>query len=124
MTESLQIRPVVDAERDGIPTPVPYAATAPVPGTTGSTPADRGPTSAPADARAVSAAVDTLNQQMLGAGRSLRFNVDPQASLLVVSVVDESTGEVVRQLPGEDVVEAARRSRAGQTLTTLLQATA
>ena len=40
--------------------------------------------------------------------RELRFTVDEELGTTVVTVVDEYTGEVIRQLPSEDLLELAR----------------
>jgi flagellar protein FlaG len=39
---------------------------------------------------------------------SLRFRVDPEASRVVVSVVDAETGDVLRQIPSEEALAIAQ----------------
>jgi flagellar protein FlaG len=57
---------------------------------------------------AVKAAVEMLNARMKDSSRSLEFAVDEVAKRNIVRVIDKSSGDVVRQLPHEDVLRAAR----------------
>ena len=57
---------------------------------------------------AVKAAVEMLNARMKDSSRSLEFSVDEVAKRNVVRVLDKSSGDVVRQLPSEEVLRAAR----------------
>lgn len=41
--------------------------------------------------------------------RSLQFRVDEATGRMVVSLYDAETGEVIRQLPGEDALRIAQR---------------
>lgn len=52
-------------------------------------------------------AIDRLNEQMKDGGRGLNFSVDEKLGRPVVTVRNESTGEVVRQIPNEVVVRVA-----------------
>jgi flagellar protein FlaG len=42
-------------------------------------------------------------------GRSINFRVDPGSGRMVVSVLDSTTGEVIRQVPGEEALRLAQR---------------
>jgi flagellar protein FlaG len=42
-------------------------------------------------------------------GRSINFHVDPGSGEMVVSVIDATTGEVIRQVPGEEALRLAQR---------------
>jgi flagellar protein FlaG len=42
-------------------------------------------------------------------GRSINFRVDPGSGEMIVSVIDANTGEVIRQVPGEDALRLAQR---------------
>ena len=53
-------------------------------------------------------AVDRLNEQMKQSSRGLNFSLDKKLGRPVVTVRNESTGEVVRQIPNEVVVRLAR----------------
>jgi len=55
----------------------------------------------------VSSSVDQLNQMMKDTGRDLSFSMDKQLGAPVVVVKNSSTGEVVRQIPYEVVVQMA-----------------
>lgn len=41
-------------------------------------------------------------------GRSISFRVDPGSGQMIVSVLDANTGEVIRQVPGEDALKLAQ----------------
>lgn len=51
--------------------------------------------------------VDRLNDQMRENNRNLGFSVDRKINTFVVTVRDQNTGEVVRQIPNEVVVKFA-----------------
>jgi flagellar protein FlaG len=42
-------------------------------------------------------------------GRTINFRVDPASGQMVVSVLDTNTGEVIRQVPGEEALQLAQR---------------
>jgi len=42
-------------------------------------------------------------------GRTINFRVDPSSGEMVVSVLDANTGEVIRQVPGEEALQLAQR---------------
>ena len=52
-------------------------------------------------------AVDRLNEQMKQSSRGLNFSMDEKLGRPVVTVRNESTGEVVRQIPNEVAVRVA-----------------
>jgi flagellar protein FlaG len=56
----------------------------------------------------VKEAVDRLNQYVQTLRRDLEFRVDESTNTVVVTVVDPSTKEVVRQIPSEEVLAVAR----------------
>ena len=41
-------------------------------------------------------------------GRTINFRVDPGSGKTVVSVLDATTGEVIRQVPGEEALKLAK----------------
>jgi flagellar protein FlaG len=41
-------------------------------------------------------------------GRSINFRVDPGSGQMIVSVIDANTGEVIRQVPGEEALKLAQ----------------
>ena len=52
-------------------------------------------------------AITKLNEHMQAGGRGLSFSVDPALGRPVVIVRNEQTGEVVRQIPNEVIVQVA-----------------
>ena len=64
--------------------------------------------------RAAVAAPDVLNRaaqrvaDALGSGNSFRFAIDHQTGITIVRVINRATGELVRQIPTEEVVHIAQ----------------
>ena len=56
----------------------------------------------------IKSAVETLNATMKKIPTSLAFSIDSASSRVVVQVTNKETGEVVRTLPGEAVLQVAR----------------
>ena len=57
--------------------------------------------------RQLQEAVAELNKQMEHTGVSLGFSIDESIGRSIVKVVNKDTGELVRQIPSEDVVRVA-----------------
>lgn len=55
--------------------------------------------------------VKELNSYVQSINRSLEFSVDEDANRTVIRVVDTQTGELVRQIPTEEVLQVARHLR-------------
>lgn len=55
----------------------------------------------------LTAAIEHLNKQLAGTGRTLGFAFDDVLNSPVVTVKNTATGEVIRQIPSEAVVKAA-----------------
>lgn len=53
-------------------------------------------------------ALDKVNQAMQNWDTGLRFEMDEDAQRLVVSIVDNETGEVIRKVPSEAVLKVAK----------------
>lgn len=53
-------------------------------------------------------ALEGLNQSMQAWSTGIRFNIDEEAQRLVVSIVDNSTGEVLRTVPSDAVIQIAK----------------
>lgn len=68
------------------------------------------PTSPPSGAELEEALKD-VNQQLEVARQSLQFSVDEDLGRTVVKLVDGKTGEVVRQIPSEELLAIAKRLR-------------
>ncbi|MDN4035779.1 flagellar protein FlaG [Massilia sp. YIM B02443] len=56
----------------------------------------------------VSAAVDKLNEAMQVSSQSLKFEIDDDTKQIVVKIIDQSTQEVVRQMPTEEALQMAK----------------
>ena len=52
-------------------------------------------------------AIDRLNQQLKANGRDLSFQMDEEINRPIITVRNLQTGEVVRQIPTEEVVRMA-----------------
>lgn len=53
-------------------------------------------------------ALDELNQQMRAWDTNLHFEVDPDIHRIVVSIMDSESGDVLRTIPTEAVIHAAK----------------
>lgn len=53
--------------------------------------------------------IEEMNDQLKSMNRSIRFSVDENSKDIVVRVVDENTGEVVMQIPPEEVLKLRER---------------
>lgn len=56
----------------------------------------------------VSAAVKKLNDAMPPSAQSLEFEIDEDSKEIVVKIIDQSTREVVRQMPSKEALEMAK----------------
>ena len=63
------------------------------------------------DRDAVDQAVSNMNTFVQNLQRDLQFEVDLDLGQTVISVVDRSTNEVIRQIPSEEAVARAQRLR-------------
>jgi flagellar protein FlaG len=52
---------------------------------------------------------DELNKAMQMVGTKLSFSVDKATKKTVIKVFDSQTGELIRQIPPEDMLEASQR---------------
>jgi flagellar protein FlaG len=52
--------------------------------------------------------VQIVNERLAFRGQSLNIDVDPATGAVVVKISDDKTGEVVRQIPSEDMLRIAR----------------
>jgi flagellar protein FlaG len=67
----------------------------------------------------VEMAVKRLNEYVQSIQRGLKFDYDEEVSQTVITVVDRSTNEVVRQIPDEVALELARSLSADSTFSLL-----
>ncbi|MES2626583.1 MAG: flagellar protein FlaG [Pseudomonadota bacterium] len=69
--------------------------------------------------RELSNAVKNISSYIQNITRELNFSVDEELGKTVVTVIDESSGSVIRQIPSEDMIELAKniselKERAGK----------
>jgi len=62
---------------------------------------------APVDAQRVSAATRKVEELFQTVRRNLEFREDPSSGRLVVSVIDAESGEIIRQIPPEQMIRMA-----------------
>jgi flagellar protein FlaG len=55
----------------------------------------------------VAKAVERLNELMASHQRSLRFSIDPSSGRTVITVINDATNEVVRQIPAPELLQIA-----------------
>lgn len=67
----------------------------------------------------VESAVKRLNEYVQSIQRGLKFDYDEEVSQTVITVVDRSTNEVIRQIPDEVALELARSLSADSTFSLL-----
>jgi flagellar protein FlaG len=58
---------------------------------------------------AVRAAARQIDVYLKSVGREIGFHVDEDAGVTVVTVRETATGDVIRQIPNEEVLQLARR---------------
>ena len=56
----------------------------------------------------VQQSLDDINNVLAGFSISVQFKVDPDYKELIVKVVDQETGKLIRQIPTEDVVKMSK----------------
>lgn len=62
----------------------------------------------PLDQKAVSTAVDQLNDAVQLFNNQVQFSVDPETGSRVVKVVDKTTNQVISQIPSEDALRISK----------------
>jgi flagellar protein FlaG len=62
---------------------------------------------------AVRAAARQIDAYLKSVGRELEFHVDEETGTTVVTVRETATGDVIRQIPNEEVLQLARRLERG-----------
>lgn len=67
------------------------------------------PAVSPAEERQkVKQAVEQVNKAVPSFSRNLQFSVDEDTNKNIVRVVDTSTGELIRQIPSQEIIEIAK----------------
>jgi flagellar protein FlaG len=60
------------------------------------------------DAKRVQESIADINKVMAGFSISVQFKIDPDYKELIVKVVDQETGQLIRQIPTEEVVKMSK----------------
>lgn len=60
------------------------------------------------DAKRVLESIENINKVMAGFSISVQFKIDPDYKELIVKVVEQETGQLIRQIPTEDVVKMSK----------------
>jgi flagellar protein FlaG len=76
-------------------------------------PVEADPAPKVADRAEVSAAAKQIESYLRAAGREFEFRVDEDTHVTVVTVRQASTGEIIRQIPNEEVLQLAKRLGSG-----------
>jgi flagellar protein FlaG len=71
-------------------------------------PARQVPAVSPAEVRKIESVTKQIDSFLRSMNRSLQFRVDESSGRMVVSITDSETGEVIRQVPGEDALRIAQ----------------
>ncbi|WP_300554727.1 flagellar protein FlaG [Limnohabitans sp. Rim8] len=66
--------------------------------------------------KSIQQAIENLNQQLKDNGRGLSFQMDETINRPIITVRNIHTGEVVRQIPNEEVVRMAHSIEEGKGL--------
>jgi flagellar protein FlaG len=59
-------------------------------------------------AKQVQQSLQEINKVLAGLSISVQFKIDPDYKELIVKVVDQDTGKLIRQIPTEDVVKMSK----------------
>ena len=59
-------------------------------------------------AKQVQQSLDDINKVMASFSISVQFKIDPDYKELIVKVVDQDTGKLIRQIPTEEVVKMSK----------------
>jgi uncharacterized FlaG/YvyC family protein len=76
-------------------------------GTTGKFRAPAYATPVPRNVTAVQAAIEQIRENLASTRRTLEFHVDSLTALVVVTIKDAESGQVIHQLPGHTVLAFA-----------------
>ncbi len=74
------------------------------------------PSERPVDAANIAEAAARLSEVARESGRHLEFRVDDTSGRTVITVTNATTGEVVRQIPSEEVLALARQVESSSVL--------
>ncbi len=72
-------------------------------------PARQAPAAPPVEIRKIESVTRQIDSFLRSINKSLQFRVDQATGEMFVTIRDEETGEVIRQVPGEDALRIAQR---------------
>ena len=64
-----------------------------------------------ADSAQISEAVSRINEIVQSIQRDLSFNLDQESGRTIIRVIDSQSGELIRQIPSEEVLAIAKQLR-------------
>jgi flagellar protein FlaG len=67
------------------------------------------PAAPPVEIRKIESVTRQIDSFLRSINKSLQFRVDQATGEMIVTIRDEETGEVIRQVPGEDALRIAQR---------------
>ncbi|MCW8907955.1 MAG: flagellar protein FlaG [Sedimenticola sp.] len=70
---------------------------------------EHGAATAPVDQGQVGEAVESLNQYAQSVQRQLEFSVDEESGKTIIKVIDAETGETIRDIPPEEVLNMQKK---------------
>jgi|SoiMethySBSTD1v2_1073268.scaffolds.fasta_scaffold00030_98 flagellar protein FlaG len=82
----------------------------------GPQPSHADPTSQPVNRETLESTVARVQQSVEQFNSSLKIEIDPDSKQVIVKILNDQSGEVIRQIPAEEMVEIARRLDASQAL--------
>ena len=72
-------------------------------------PARQAPAAPPVEVRKIESVTRQIDSFLRSINKSVQFRVDQATGEMIVTIRDDSTGEVIRQVPGEDALRIAQR---------------
>lgn len=70
----------------------------------------------PVDRKTLESTVARVQESIEQFNSSLKIEIDPDVKRVVVKVLNDQSGEVIRQIPAEEMLEIAKRLDASQAL--------
>lgn len=68
----------------------------------------------PADRKTIEDTVAKIREAIGPANSSLKIEIDPDTDGVIVKVLDDRSGEIIRQIPSQEMIEIAKRLDAMQ----------
>ena len=72
-------------------------------------PPRQAPAAPPVEVRKIESVTRQIDSFLRSINKSLQFHVDQATGEMIVTIRDDETGEVIRQVPGEDALRIAQR---------------